>query len=660
MYEYSPSISMNDRHYTTGKGLNIGHAVGGSGVLLPAEDLAGHMLVTGKTGSGKSSFVGMVMEQLSEREGCNIILLDPHGKLAEDFVVANRSKELVYISPRIVESGKLQVGIQMNGIIRGDGDNPENSLGWVRELFSHETALSNNTWGPRLELIFRSLLSEMVKQRPDSNLSDLAAILTNQSDLRSLLRQSTNVAIREFLEMQMKDWRNWNQYVSSALNKLLPIISSKSVSTLISSRKDSFDLKRSIESGNHAFVIEISKTTMPEDTSRILTSIFLQRFWSEYLSIGKSIETYVIVDECQLVESNLLERLLSEGRKYGLRLILITQSISLLGNWRRNAILSNVRNFVSFPVSDDDAQTLSRTINVGRREMEFVNALKNQELHRAIIWSQGDSGISGPLSFSPVQLQQSNEPKKFIEIINGSILKFGSPFISESRVETETGRHSRLIRIMEAYLSGKKIPLIVNQKVNSMIPDGLFTVNGTEYILEAECSDLDNFYRIFRKIKAYQNRKVVFLTYAEDADRLFQLLTGAFKVMEKRSAILEIPIYRENDTIYFRDIKDYLERIFIIAADQEVLKFHDGLKLRRFFSSSLSRHAGLTDIFSKLDYGEFRAALYKSIVRTGYPYIMKSELEKMTLFDQSKVTEAAKIFGKRSFIMLSDLFKKVS
>ena len=653
MYDYRPSISKNERHYTGQDGLNIGSSISGIIIRIPVSDIQGHLLITGKTGSGKSSLVAGMMKGLSATDSCNIMLVDPHGKLAEDFVVSNQSKELVYISPRTIEADGQKISIQLNGIIGGDRENPENSLGWVRELFSRESALSNNTWGPRLEVIFRTLLSEMVRQRPNSNLSDLASILTNQSDLKSLLRQSENPAIREFMEMQMKDWRSWNQYVSSALNKLLPVISSNTVSALISSRKDSFDLRRVLEEGNRAFVIEVSKTTMPEDTSRILTSIFLQRFWAEHLASGKGIETYVIVDECQFVESSLLERLLSEGRKYGLHLILITQSISLLGTARRTAILSNVRNYVSFPVSDEDAVILSKTVSTGTRERDFINVLKNQELHGAVIWSQGENGVSGPLSFSPRVLDNHNGGRNFAETIASSIRKYGLPVMKEDQVPVELGRHARLVEAMERYLSTKKIPLIVNQRVNDLIPDGLFTVNGTEYILEVECSDLDNIHRIFRKIKGYPRRKIVFMVYAGDADRLFSVLTGAFKIRRRGSSILEIPIYRESDTIYFRDVSDYLERIFIIAYDLENLLYHGGLELKRFSLSSMATEGTFMGMLRRFTDGELRSAIYRIISSSGYPYIAASD-PRLKAFDNSMVHD---LFGKRAVLALPDLFK---
>ena len=653
MYNYRPSISLNAKHYTGQDGLILGSSLSGMAVRIPVSDIQGHLLITGKTGSGKSSLVAGMMKGLSITKDCNIMLVDPHGKLAEDFVVSNQSKELVYISPRTIEAGGQKISIQLNGIIGGDRENPENSLGWVRELFSRESALSNNTWGPRLEVIFRTLLSEMVRQRPDSNLSDLASILTNQSDLKSLLRQSENSAIREFMEMQMKDWKNWNQYVSSALNKLLPIISSNTVSALISSRRDSFDLRKVIEEGNHAFVIEVSKTTMPEDTSRILTSIFLQRFWAEHLASGNGIETYVIVDECQFVESSLLERLLSEGRKYGLHLVLITQSISLLGNARRSSILSNVRNYVSFPVSDEDAVILSKTVATGIRERDFIYILKNQELHRAVIWSQGENGVSGPLSFSPHVLDNHNGMRDLTGTIANSIKKYGLPIVKEEQIPVETGRHARLVEEMEKYLSTKNIPLIVNQKVNNLIPDGLFTVNGTEYILEVECSDLDNIHRIFRKIKGYRGRKIVFMAYAGDADRLFKVLTGAFKIRRKGSSILEIPIYRESDTIYFRDVGDYLERIFIIAYDMEKLQYHAGSEMKRFSLSSLATGGTFMGAFNGFEDGELRSAIYRIVSTSRYPYVTASD-PRLKAFDNSSVHN---LFGKRAVLALPDLFK---
>jgi hypothetical protein len=656
MYNYVPWISMNARHYQSDQGILMGSVLDGSPVRLPFDDLRGHMIIAGKTGTGKSVFVGQMAQELGKRKECNIILLDPHGKLAKEFVCGNLEKKVVYISPRSIEFNGQEYCIQLNGIEAASPDtDPENSLGWVRELFSRESSVSNNTWGPRLGFIFRTILTEMVRQDRNSNLRDLARLLENPSQLRLLVDRSEDPSVKDFILMQMKDWRNWNEYVSSALNKLVPLITSRSVSPLISSRKDSLSLKEAIEAGNHAFVIDISKSSMPEDTSRIITSIFLQRFWSEFLSQKRPVETYLIVDECQLVESSILEKFLGEGRKYGLRLILVTQSITSFTESRRNSILSNVRNFVVFNVSEEDARLLSGTVSLGRKERELSSVIRNQKIHDTVIWSQGESGLSGPMSFRPgITTEAAGD--RFDEIVHQSIMEFGAPIERDDHQEATASRHNHLIQFLGRYLAGKDIQLVTGRRVNDMLPDGLFTFNGTEYILEAECSDLENVYRIFHKIKSYPNRKIVFISYAEDSTKLFNVLVNGFTSRSRGNLVMEVPVYRGNDTIYFRDISDYLDRIYLLALDGEELTYSEGKKVKRFTMSAFNGHGTFMDSLAAEKDGELRLFLYREFVKDRIPYISADDVLKKSLIDRQKTLDFLKKTAKKSMVTIQDLF----
>ncbi|MEM0154979.1 MAG: type IV secretion system DNA-binding domain-containing protein [Thermoplasmataceae archaeon] len=657
MYNYVPWISMNTNHYHSDKGIMMGSLLDGSPVSIPVEDLMGHMIIAGKTGTGKSVFVGQMAHEISKRKDCNIILLDPHGKLARNFVGGNKMKKLVYISPRTKTLDGKEYCIQLNGInTSSTGTDPENSLGWVRELFSRESSVSSNTWGPRLGFIFRTLLTEMVRQERDSTLRDLARLLENPSQLRLLLERTQDASTRDFILMQMKDWRNWNEYVSSALNKLVPLISSRSVSPLISSRRDSLNLREAIEKGNHAFVIEISKNSMPEDTSRIITSIFLQRFWSEYLSLRKPVETYVIVDECQLVESSIIEKLLGEGRKYGLRLILVTQSLTSFTELRRNSILSNVRNFVIFNVSDEDSRLLSGTVSLGRKDRTLSYVIKNQRVHDTVIWSQGDTGLSGPMSFRPGMIKETAETE-FDEAVDRSILEFGSHIEADDNLEPVTSRHDHLIYRFGKYLAGKNVLLATGKKVNGMLPDGLFTFNATEYILEAECSDLENVYRIFHKIKSYPNRKIVFICYAEDATKLFNLLVTGFTSRWRGNLVMEVPVYRGNDTIYFRDISDYLERIYLIAVDGEEIRYFYGKKLKRFSMSSFNGHGSFMDSLAEEKHGELKLLLYREMVKSRLPFLSTEDISKGDFTDGRKIFDFLGKIANKPLILMQDIFE---
>ena len=58
---------------------------------------AGHAFIVGKTGTGKSNMLSLIIEYLESRPG-NIVILDPHAQVSDHAILTNRQKELVFLT----------------------------------------------------------------------------------------------------------------------------------------------------------------------------------------------------------------------------------------------------------------------------------------------------------------------------------------------------------------------------------------------------------------------------------------------------------------------------------------------------------------------------------------------------------------------------------
>jgi len=100
------------------------------------------------------------------------------------------------------------------------------------------------------------------------------------------------------------------------------------------------------------------------ENSRILSNLFLVRIWQEIQSIKINKKILLILEESQDYLSNILFDVTSAGRKYGLRVFLVTTSLLSLEERLRNKIFSNIGNIIFMKLSLWDSQFIKREIGM--------------------------------------------------------------------------------------------------------------------------------------------------------------------------------------------------------------------------------------------------------------------------------------------------------
>ena len=593
------------------------------------------------------------------------MLIDPHGSLSDQVISKMEEDDLIYVSPRAVEFSGKPVSVGFNAIAFGGEDELEADTvaGWIRDLFANEASFSQGTWGPRIELIFRSLLKELMMRRKDANLSDLLNLLIDNGEMRKFLKESTNREFRSFIEMQMKDWRNWIQYSTSTINKLLPVLSNSSIRNLISSRNDSFDLFSSLKDGNKTVVLEVSKGMVSEEMTRMISTLFLLKLWSKLLSGMRyrkdSFNTYVVVDEAQNIPTSILQKMLSEGRKYGLRLILSNQYLEQMDKSYVKSVFGNVRNFISFNVSRDDSIALSSTIPDQEIAKRLISTIAKQKIHRSIIWNHTERGLSGPLSFDQEVEKEEPDYDKIEASKIKSIESYGRD-LSEDPVQDESGPqslHEDLLSSFTEYLERKGIRHDREAKVGSTIPDANFYYEGTQVMLEVEVSDLFRKMRILRKIRDYSGRKIVFLTGPGFSEKLFRIIAEGNEHRIREGLIMEFPAVEGKEKIYMKDLGKYLENIYIIEKKETGFCIYDGNKCTRFSLNDLGRDSTFIRAFRNLSFPELRIHIY-SRMSAGGVYGMKiGDLDFLSLFNPEIVEKFRNEFDRKDedIITIADL-----
>lgn len=396
-------------------------------VRLPVESRDRHTFICGATGTGKSTLLRrMVAEDIRRGEG--VILLDPHGDLyraVRDAVPKKRAKDIFIIDPELNEKPP---GLNILDIPQSPLRNRHAAfvIGELLSFFSEMWDM-RNAGGPMFELYFRNtilLMCLIEKSAPecqekgivpvcnDSAEEVLQKLLSDENskpketpeeeviqlplNLRHFSRVMVDKKFRESLLLRCPDksvvefWKdvavkaggecslaNIVPYVVSKINGM---VQSGFVTDLLCAQRNKLCLTERMNRGE-IILINLNKGLLGGHESRLLGTILMMEIFAAGLRRSVLREDQrrpvnVYVDEFQNFVSDNVAVMLSEARKFGLRLTLANQTLAQLkANPGRQdlleTVLGNVGNIILFRLGVLDADRLKLfTEPFTRQEMQ--------------------------------------------------------------------------------------------------------------------------------------------------------------------------------------------------------------------------------------------------------------------------------------------------
>lgn len=352
---------------------------------ISEKDRRRHLYLLGKTGMGKSSTILHLLKQ-DFQENRNIILLDPHGDLAEDalkILPEEKQKQVVLIDPSQEDFPLALNPVENQG-------NPTLQAAGLLEMFE---ALSKGSWGPRLEHILRNVLLTLIIS-PNTTLLDLPRLLTNEEFCRSRLTHIKDLELRRFWleEFWPQNERTRQEHIAPILNKVGPLITSPLTRNIFGQPRSKFSFEKIMNAKQNKIVlINLAKGEIGEDSSRMLGMIFISMIYAALLrraatplSSRQTLALYI--DEFQNFTTPTLISMLSECRKYGLALTIANQYLTQLKPEIQDAVLGNVGSFLAFRLSQQDAERIAPALNLTEQDLTnlapfqaYAKLLKNAQ-----------------------------------------------------------------------------------------------------------------------------------------------------------------------------------------------------------------------------------------------------------------------------------------
>lgn len=319
-------------------------------------DFNKHSLIVGSSGTGKSKFISSYIEQIQKYQGSDsqykVMIIDPHASLEKDLGGFDQTE--------IIHFHQAEKGVDL---FLNETDDFVSTTELLLSLFRNLLASQYNS---KLERVLRYsiLLLLYHHQFTFSNLRCLLLELEYRNQLLQELEEILPVQVTEFFLTDFTELKS--KSYSEAISPIISFIDEMQLVPIFQKENQERNLENLLEN-NFLTIFSLDRTKLGDKITKTIASLLMQQVLGIIQNKKFDEHLILIIDEVAVVENPMIERLLSEARKYGLSLVLAGQYFNQISPSLQNAIFSNVVNYFSFRISRLDATLLSDML-----EMELV------------------------------------------------------------------------------------------------------------------------------------------------------------------------------------------------------------------------------------------------------------------------------------------------
>jgi len=321
-------------------------------------DRAFHMHVIGKTGTGKTTLLEQQLRQDLDA-GRGLTLIDPHGDLAERIATYARAAgrtDVVYL-----DAADPATPYGYNPLKRLPDAYIPLAVSGLLETFKKRFG---DAWGVRMEHVLRNALYAIL-DTGGGTLPDVLKLVTDKDWRTDLAKRIRNDTVRVFWEEEFPSYSDRYRVESLApiQNKLGAFLADPRMRRLVTAAPIELSFRRTMDQGG-VLIVNLARGKLGEDTSSLLgalfaTSVSLAAYSRATLPEDARRVHYLYADEFQSFTTETVADMISELRKYRLRLVVAHQHFEQLEDAVKYAILGNAGTLVSFRVGAEDAKLIS-------------------------------------------------------------------------------------------------------------------------------------------------------------------------------------------------------------------------------------------------------------------------------------------------------------
>lgn len=391
---------------------------------LTDDDRSRHVYILGQTGSGKSTIMfHMAKDDINKGRG--MAILDPHGDLAEDVlntVPDNRINDCIYFNPFDVA---YPIGLNLLELTAGlEGDELEQEKELVCEsvisVFRRVFNKDDNSDSHRIEYILRNAIYTAFTL-PNSTIFTVYELLNNPKYQKKVTRNLEDENLKKFWKNEFGRAGSYQvvKMVSGVTAKIGRFLFSPTAKRILEQPKSTINFDDILDK-QKILICNLAEGKLGEDTSQLLGTTIITKIQQAAMRRVRTnkdnrIPFYLFIDEFQNFATSSFIKLLSGGRKFGLRLTIAEQSTSQQEDRNIvNVILANTGTVICFrTASPIDGQLMLSQFEPYVKIDDIVNLPRYRFLMKlaAINPEEPFSGETIPISY----IRNENKIKKIIE-----------------------------------------------------------------------------------------------------------------------------------------------------------------------------------------------------------------------------------------------------
>ncbi len=338
------------------------------------EPLLRHGALLGASGSGKTGMLASVARE-ALLEGRSVVLFDVHGDLAPRFAASLPPavrRRLVAVDAGAAAGGFP--GFSVFGPTAAK-DQPAAVAHLVAALKRLTPDGTEIYWGFRMERLFETFLR--IVQESDGDLVDLWSLLTDRRRREAARLATTSPDDARFLEDLEVIVRRQPDFLWPAAARVAKVTLSPKLSALLAPREGDLPVLRLLETGRSVAwrlpLGELGPEGVAFAATLLLTRVYLElvRSAPRFPQVAR-LRVLFVVDEAHLFPPRLLTEIVSEGRKFGLGILLATQYAERLAPELRAAVAGAAGTVSLFRVPWASAASTGAWAGLSRTEAEAL------------------------------------------------------------------------------------------------------------------------------------------------------------------------------------------------------------------------------------------------------------------------------------------------